>query len=187
MAKENTFTDLGLFKCLVNSADYNFISETNRKQNYQQHYHDADDELIDMKVSFTIDTQDDYVDDGVVVYQVELIIYKRCSNIYLYVLNLIAKERTLKQTNAEDIDKASSKQIHCTCMGKGNIDYKLHGIGGVCLVFLKCSINNFPGNFNNAKNILLKLLYVGGLAAFVSKTQSGVITFWRRLQLTKEI
>lgn len=65
--------------------------------------------------------------------------------------------RTLKQTNAEDIDKASSKQIHCTCMGKGNIDYKLHGIGGVCLVFLKCSINNFPGNFNNAKNIL----YVG--------------------------
>uniref|UniRef100_A0A1A9VLR2 Uncharacterized protein n=1 Tax=Glossina austeni TaxID=7395 RepID=A0A1A9VLR2_GLOAU len=45
---------VGLFKCLVNSADYNFISETNRKQNYQQHYHDADDELIDMRVSFTI-------------------------------------------------------------------------------------------------------------------------------------
>lgn len=47
---------VGLFKCLVNSADYNFISETNRKQNYQQHYHDADDELIDMRVSFAICT-----------------------------------------------------------------------------------------------------------------------------------
>uniref|UniRef100_A0A1B0G2I5 Uncharacterized protein n=1 Tax=Glossina morsitans morsitans TaxID=37546 RepID=A0A1B0G2I5_GLOMM len=32
------------------------VSETNRKQNYQQHYHDADDELIDMTISFAICT-----------------------------------------------------------------------------------------------------------------------------------